>query len=310
MRIALFGQAAFGRDCLDRLLDADHEIAGVLTPPEAARPDPLAERARERDLPLVQRRHFRNKSGAAIPAALDDYRALEADLNVLAFVTAILPPEIVYAPRLESICFHPSLLPRFRGGAAVNWQIILGEAESGVSVFAVDEGVDTGPLVVQKGGIRIDPGDTTGSLYFKKLYPLGVDAIVEAVDAIASGTARPTPQDESRATFQGLVDDSVAGIDLARPAEEIDRLVRGCDPQPGAFVRFKGAPLRLFDVRLEPDVKGEPGSVISVDKAGLQLALRSGALRVGRVRGDGGKEAASEFAERSGLRPGDRVESA
>jgi methionyl-tRNA formyltransferase len=310
VRIALFGQAAFGRDCLDRLLDADHEIAGVLAPPEAARPDPLAERARELGLPLVQRRHFRRRTGEAIPAALEGYRALEADLNVLAFVTAILPPEIVYAPRFESVCFHPSLLPRFRGGAAVNWQIILGEAESGVSVFAVDEGVDTGPIVVQKGGVRIDPDDTTGSLYFKKLYPLGVDAIVEAVDATAAGSAHPSPQDESQATFQGLVDDSVAGVDLSRPAEEIDRLVRGCDPQPGAFLRLDGEPLRLFDARLERNVEAEPGSVISVDDAGLRIALRGGALRVGRVRGDAGKEAAREFAERRGLAPGDRLENA
>jgi methionyl-tRNA formyltransferase len=229
---------------------------------------------------------------------------------VLAFVTAILPPEIIQAPRFQSICFHPSLLPRFRGGAAVNWQIILGETESGVSVFVVDEGVDTGPIVVQKGGVRIDPDDTTGSLYFKKLYPLGVDAIVEAVDAIASGSARPAPQDESRATFQGLVDDSVAGIDLSRSADEIGRLVRGCDPQPGAFVRFEGEPLRLFDARLERDVEGAPGRLIAIDETGLQIALRDGALCVGRVRGDAGKESAREFAERRGLGPSDRVESA
>jgi methionyl-tRNA formyltransferase len=310
VRIALFGQAAFGRDCLDRLIESGHSIAGVLTPPEGGRRDPLALRAEELALPLVQRRHYRKRSGEAIRAAVEAHRELGAELNVLAFVTAILPPEIVFGPKRGSICFHPSLLPRFRGGSALAWQVILGEQESGVTVFVPDEGVDTGPVVVQKGGVRIEPGDTAGSLYFEKLYSLGVDAIAEAVDAIASGEARPLPQDEARATFQGLVDDAVAGIDLERPADEIDRLVRGCDPQPGAFLRLEAEPVRLYDAGLEPAVDAPPGSLVSIDERGLRIALRGGSLRVGRVRADGAKEQGAAFAARRGLRAGDRLESA
>jgi methionyl-tRNA formyltransferase len=309
LRIAIFGQAAFGRDCLERLLEEGHEIAGVFIPPDEGRPDPLGARAEELGLPVVRRRYFRRKDGEAIPAALASYRELGADLNLLAFVNVFIPREILDAPKHRSLCFHPSLLPKYRGGAAINWQVILGETESGVSVFVPDEGVDTGPIVVQKGGVRIEPDDTTGTLYFRKLYPLGVEAVVEAVRGVADGTARPVAQDESAATFQGLVDDTVARIDLGRSAEEIDRLVRGCDPQPGAFVRIRGERVRLYDAHLEAASDAPPGTIVAVDDGGLGLALRGGTLRAGRVRADAGKEAARQYAERAGVAPGERVES-
>jgi len=311
LRLALFGQAAFGKDCLDRLHSAGYEIAGVLAPPDTGRPDPLAARAEELGLRVLRRRFFRTKEGKAIPAAVSEHAQLGADLNVLAFVTALLPREITEAPRLGSICFHPSLLPAYRGGSALAWQIILGERESGVSVFRVDEGTDTGPIVVQKRGVAIEPRDSAGTLYFQKLYPLGVEAVVEAVRLIDEGRARPQVQDEARASFQGLVDDATARIDLERPALEIDRLVRGCDPNPGAFLRFRGAPLRLFDAWLEPGAaSAAPGTVLSIDGEALRIGLRGGVLRAARLRGEGAKESAKAFAERAGLRAGDRLESA
>jgi methionyl-tRNA formyltransferase len=309
VRLALFGQAAFGKDCLDRLVAEGHEVAGVIAPPDAGKPDPLAARAEELGLRVIRRRFFRTREGKAIPAAVAQHAQLGADLNVLAFVTAFLPREITDAPRRGSVCFHPSLLPKYRGGNALAWQVILGERESGVSVFAVDEGTDTGPIVVQKGGVEIGPRDSAGTLYFQKLYPLGVEAVVEAVRLIDTGRAQPRVQDERDASFQGLVDDAAARIDLARPAPEIDRLVRGCDPHPGAFVRLRGQPLRLFDAWLEPAASSAAaGTVLSVDGEALRLALRGGVLRAARVRGDGGKESARTFAERTGLRPGERVE--
>ena len=159
MKIALFGQAAFGKEVLERLLADGHQIVGVYAPPKGSRPDPLAEEAQTRGLPLLRYKRMRRK-GRAIPELVEEHAALEAELNVLAYVTMILPPEVVDAPRHGSLCFHPSLLPRFRGGAAIPWQIILGERESGVTVFRPDEGVDTGPIVVQKGGVEIGPTAT------------------------------------------------------------------------------------------------------------------------------------------------------
>ena len=309
LRIALFGQAQFGRDTLEQLRSRGHAIAGVFAPPDSGRPDALAERAAELGLPLVRRRFYRKKTGEPIAAALAEHAALGADLNVLASVQVFLPRELTDAPKHKSLCFHPSLLPRFRGGAALQWQIITGEAETGVSIFVPDEGADTGPVVVQKGPVSIAPRETVTSLFFEKLQPLGVEALVEAVELVAQGRARPRVQDESRATHQGLVDDSVAAIDLAKTAAEIDRLVRGCDPQPGAFLRYGGKPVRLFDAVLEPEAGAAPGTVTRIEPAGLVVALRGGALRVARVRADGGKEPAHAFAARVGLAPGARLES-
>src|SRR5512139_208235 len=160
LRIALFGQAAFGTETLERLRANGHVVAGVFAPPDAGRPDALAERASQLGIPVVRRRFYRKKTGEPIAAALDEHRALAVDLNVLASVQVFVPREITDAPRHKSLCFHPSLLPRYRGGAALQWQIILGEPETGVSIFVPDEGADTGPVVVQKGGVGISPRET------------------------------------------------------------------------------------------------------------------------------------------------------
>jgi methionyl-tRNA formyltransferase len=308
-RIALFGQAAFGRDVLVRLVEAGHSVCGVYAPPEGARRDPLADEAQERGFPLIRHRRFRRKAASGvwepIPETLREFQALDADLNVLAYVTAILPPEIVDGPERGSLCFHPSLLPRFRGGAALAWQIILGETESGVTVFRPDAGVDTGPIVIQKGGIPIRDTHTAGSLYFEELYPLGVDAMLEAVAAVDSGAAVYRPQDDAQASFQGLVDDKVAQVDWSRDATGVDRLIRGCDPQPGAWTRSGGEVTRLFGSRLlEGEAGAPPGTIRAVDGDGLVVAAGEGRLRVARVRiGGAGKVAAAE----SGLAPGDRL---
>jgi methionyl-tRNA formyltransferase len=312
LRIALFGQAAFGKDVLVRLVDAGHAVVGVYTPPEGARPDPLAIEAQAQGIPLLRHRRFRRRCSEPqasawepIPELLEEYRALGADLNVLAYVTAILPPEIVDAPPRGSLCFHPSLLPRFRGGAALAWQIILGERESGVTVFRPDAGVDTGPIVIQRGGVPIESTDTAGSLYFERLYPLGVEAVVAAVAAVATGTARYEPQDESRATFQGLVGDEESRLDWSRDAVELDRLIRGCDPQPGAHARRSGDRIRLFDGRcVAGKDEAPPGTILGIEGGRLLIAARGGRLALGRVRiGDGKKVPASD----AGLAIGERL---
>ena len=308
-RIALFGQAAFGKDVLDRLLSDGHSIVGVYTPPQGRRPDPLAEAAAAHGLPVFRHEFFRRRVGGGgfepIPRILDEYRKLGAQLNVLAYVTAILPPEIVDAPPDRSLCFHPSLLPKYRGGAALAWQIMAGETESGVTVFQPDEGVDTGPIVVQKAGVSIEPGDTSASLYFDKLYPLGVDALVEAVAAIDAGTAEYAPQDESQASFQGLVGDAEARIDWGRTAVELDQHIRGCDPQPGAWALRGEETVRLYDGRyLDRAPNGEPGTVVGFHDGAMTLTAAGGRLRIGRVKlGAGSKVAAAE----SGLKPGDHL---
>jgi methionyl-tRNA formyltransferase len=303
-RIALFGQAAFAKDVLARLLDAGHEIVGVWAPP-SEKPEPLAVEAAARGLRTFRYKTFR-RQGRAIPERVAEYRALGAELNVMPYTTAILPPEIVDAPPLGSLCFHPSLLPAYRGGAAIPWQIILGAQETGVTVFVPDAGVDTGPIVVQKGGIAIAPTDNAASLYFDKLYPIGVEAVIEAVDAVDRGVARPRPQPEAGASFQGLVTDEVARIDWTRSDAEIERLIRGCDPSPGAHAtRGDGERVRLFDARFEPGSSAsEPGTVLGIEDGRLAVALRDGRVTIGKLRvGAGPKLPAAQ----SGLEAGERL---
>jgi methionyl-tRNA formyltransferase len=301
LRIALFGQAPFGRDTLVRLLEAGHDVVGVYAPPAGARPDPLAMEAEQRSLPLFRHARFRRK-GAAIPELVEEHRKLGAELNVLAFVTVILPTEIVDGPRHASLCFHPSLLPRFRGGNALAWQILLGATEAGVTVFRPDAGVDTGPIVVQKGGVAISPTDTAASLYFDKLYPLGLDAIAEAVAAVGAGTAAFRVQEERDASHQGLVDDAIARIDWSKSAAELDRWIRGCDPQPGAWAQRGGEVVRCYDARLgDAGIRSAAGTVVRLDDGAALIAAPGGTVCVGRVRaGDGAKQPAAEL-----LRVGD-----
>jgi methionyl-tRNA formyltransferase len=304
-RIALFGQAAFGRDVLLEVLKAGHEVVAVYAPPEGGRPDPLAEAAQANGVRLLRPARFR-AGGTAIPERVAEHRSLGAELNVLAYVTVILPPEIVDVPRLRSLCFHPSLLPRFRGGSAIPWQIALGERETGVTVFQPDAGVDTGPIVLQRGEVAIEATDTAATLYFQKLYPLGVRAMADAVDGVASGRLRPVAQDESRATHQGLMTDEAARLDFARPAEELDRWIRACDPQPGAHALLGDTRVRLFDGRLVAarDPGAPPGTILELAEGALRIAAEGGVLAVGRVRvGDGAKVAAAD----SGLAPGERL---
>lgn len=316
LRVAVFGQAAFGRDVLLRLLAAGHEVVGVFAPPAAAagRGDALAEEAQRLGLRLLRPRALR-RGGQAIAERVAEHAALGAELNVLAFVTQILPAEILDAPRLGSLCFHPSLLPKFRGGNALAWQIIMGERESGVTIFRPDAGVDTGPIVLQQGGFAIEKHHTAASLYFEQLYEPGVAAMLRAVELVERGEARPRPQDERLASHQGLVDDEVARIDWQRPAAELDCLLRGCDPNPGAHTRLGGETLRLFGCRLEAAEESEaaeaaaaesaaaPGTVLSCAQD-LRIAALGGVLRAAKLRRAAGpKLPAAEL----GIAPGARL---
>jgi methionyl-tRNA formyltransferase len=284
LRIALLGQAAFAEKALEALVKHGDEIVRVFAPPDppAGRADPLKVKALELGLPLSQPGSFKKD-----PAALEHFKALNADLAILAFVTIIVPEPILYLPRHKSICFHPSLLPRRRGASAINWAIIKGDRETGVTWFWPDAGIDTGPILIQKR-VPITEGDTTGSIYFNKLFPLGIETMIEAVDLIEAGKAPALVQDESQATYEPPCRDEHAKIDFARPAREVFNLVRGCDPQPGAYAELNAKRVRLYDAALEATpADGAPGTIVTIAADALRIALGGGAqLAVKRARID------------------------
>ncbi|MEA2626303.1 MAG: methionyl-tRNA formyltransferase [Candidatus Binatota bacterium] len=278
LRIVLVGQAAFGEKTLERLA-ARHEIVAVYAPPDSpkGRVDPLAAAARSRGIPLQQPRSMKTDD------VYDAFRGHDADLGVLAYVTVIVPERLIVLPRQGTICFHPSLLPRYRGGSAINWQIIRGETEGGLTVFWTDAGIDRGPILLQKP-VAIGPYDTAASFYYDKIFSLGVDAMDEAVAAIADGSAPRIPQDETQASYDPLCRDEHVGIDWSRSARAVYDLVRGADPQPGAWAMLDGQRMRLYDARLEEGLDGRPGEIVGIGAAGARIALPDGILRIGRVR--------------------------
>jgi len=300
MRIVLLGQAAFAQQVLDGLRTRGHDVAAVYCPP-GTKPDPLATRARELELPVHEHSSLKGPEVAA------EVAAYAADLGVLAYVTQIVPPAVFAAPRLGSICFHPSLLPRYRGGSAIPWQIIRGESETGVTVFWVDPGIDTGAIVLQRRA-PLGPDETAASLYYNTLFPMGVSAVLEAVELIAAGAAPRQVQDEARATYDSLCRDAHARVDWARPLAEVYNLIRGCDPQPGAFVLHCGTPVRLFDARPVAAPRTPPGVIAAIAPEGMVVGVAGGAISIGRLKaGADRKVAAAEVTAALGLGIGARI---
>ena len=298
MRIVVNGQQAFGKAVLDALAERGEDIAAVYCAPDAGagRPDPLKAAAAARGLPVFQPQSFRS------PAVHEEFAALRPDLCVMAYVTKIVPSSFLDLPRLGTIQYHPSLLPLHRGPSAINWPIIQGREETGLTVFWPDDGLDTGPVLLRKK-TAIGPDDTLGSVYFDRLFPMGVEAMLEAVDLVRAGTAPKMAQDESRATYESWCRAEDAGIDWSRPAGEIYNLIRGCNPQPGAWTTRQGAKLQIFDARREAAPAGaKPGAVLSVGEGGAVIAAGGGgAVRAIRVRPEGaGKMAAAEAGLRAG----------
>jgi methionyl-tRNA formyltransferase len=302
VRILLVGQAAFAEEVLKGLEQAGDTIAAVVCPPDAGpKPDPVKAAALARAIPVHQ---FRSLKTPEARAAFTD---ADADLCVLAYVTQIVPEPLLAIPRRTSICFHPSLLPRYRGGSAINWQIIRGETETGVTLFWPDAGIDTGPILLQRRA-AIAPDDTTGTLYYRTLFPLGVAAVLEAVALVRAGRAPRIPQDDSRATYDPLCRDEHGAIDWTAPAGTVHDLIRGCDPQPGAHTAWRGTRLRLYEShRVDAPAGAVAGTVLAIGPEGMTVAAAGGAVRCTRARADGAKVAAAEVSAALGLATGTRL---
>ena len=303
MRIILIGQAAFAEKSLEKLAGNGHDIAAVYCPldPPSGKFDPVKTKALALGIPVRQHKSLK------APEVREEFIALNADLAVLAFVTQIVPPQVFSVPKLGSICFHPSILPKYRGASAINWALIKGESITGLTIFWVDQGIDTGPILLQKT-IAVDPDDTTGSLYFNKIFPIGVEAISEAVELIKAGNPPRIVQDESKANYDPICKDEHAKIDWSKPAQEVYNLIRGCDPQPGAHTTYNGKLVRIFDARLQPGNNSAPaGTATAIGAEEFTVALNGGTLTVKKARGAGAKLSGAEFAKEVDLKVGDRL---
>jgi methionyl-tRNA formyltransferase len=306
MRIVVHGQQAFGKSVLEALLERGENVVGVYCAPDPAqgggRVDPLKEAALARGLPVYQPRSFRKG-----PEVREEFAKLAADLCVMAYVTLIVPEEILNLPTHGTIQYHPSLLPRHRGPSSINWPIIQGDTKTGLTIFWPDNGLDTGPILLQKE-VEIRDTDTLGTLYFDRLYPMGVAALLEGVDLVKAGRAPKIVQDEAQATYEGWCKSEHVEVDWRKPLQEVWNLVRGADPQPGAWTTYQGTTVQLFDARkLEGSTMAGAGEVTVIDETGMTIAAGGGQIQVTRVRAGGPKIGAAEFAKNAGLRAGARL---
>ncbi len=305
MKVAIIGQQDFGKAVLEAFLARGDTVAAVFCAPEkeGARPDALRAAAQGKNLQVHQFKSLRD------PGAVQAMKEARADIGIMAFVLQFAPQEFVNIPAHGTIQFHPSLLPRYRGPSSINWPIIKGDTETGLSIFRPSDGLDEGAVILQKK-TPIGPDDTLASVYFDRLFPLGVQAMLEAADLVLAGRHQQTVQDESKASYEGWCRGAEARIDWAKPISHVYNLIRGCNPAPGAWTTFNGKKLQIFDARATvfrrfSDVSGKISEVSSVTAEGFSVTAQGGSIEVLKAKLDDGKKiGGSELAQFAGIKAG------
>jgi methionyl-tRNA formyltransferase len=300
MRVVFMGTPDFSVPALDALAAAGHEIAAVYTqPPRPAgrgqkeRPSPVHLRAEALGLPVRHPRTLRT------PEAQAEFAALEADIAVVVAYGLILPKPVLDAPRDGCLNIHASLLPRWRGAAPIHRAVLAGDAETGVCIMAMEEGLDTGPVLL-RAAIPIGPTDITGDLH-DRLAAMGASLIVDALARLDALT--PEPQSKVGVTYAAKIDKAEAAIDWTKPAREIDRQIRGLSPFPGAWTTQDGRRLKLLRSRLA-EGQGAPGEVLH----GLTIACGTGATDILEVQAEGrARQDAASFLRGTPVAPGTRL---
>ena len=296
MKVAIIGQQDFGKAVLEAFLKRGDTVSAVFCAPEkeGARPDALRVAAQEAGLKVHQFKSLRAPEAAAA------MRTADTDLGVMAFVMQFVPQEFVTIPKHGTIQFHPSLLPKYRGPSSINWAISLGERETGLTIFRPTDGLDEGSIILQ-ARTPVGEDDTLGTVYFGRLFGMGVTAMIEAADLVVAGKHAESVQDETQASYQGWFREAEAEINWANNAAVIHNLIRGSDPAPGAWTTFGGIKLQLFDSRKElvgtfGAVKGRVGEVIEATAGKLVITAQGGRIHVGKARLGDGKKVAADTA--------------
>jgi methionyl-tRNA formyltransferase len=300
MRIIVHGQQAFGKSVLEALLDRGEDVIAVYCAPEKeGRPaDAIKEAALARDIPVIQPKSYKD------PEVWEECKALKPDLCVMAYVLLFVPEEFLHIPTHGTIQYHPSLLPLHRGPSSINWPIIMGSKKTGLSIFWPDNGLDTGPVLLQKE-VNIEEDDTLGTVYFNKLFPMGVDAMLEGVDLVRDGKAPSIVQDESKKTYESWCKAEDVEIDWSKPVQETYNLIRGANPQPGAWTKLNDVTIQVFDCVKGGGPDGAPGEITAISDDAVTVAANGGSILLGRVRPAGDKKiTAADWVKSAGLSVG------
>ena len=310
MKIIFAGTPHFAAAALQALLARKFDIVAVLTQPDRPagrgmklQPSPVKQLAQQHGLPVLQPPTLKD---AAIQAELAAYGA---DVMVVAAYGLILPRAALGLPRHGCLNIHASLLPRWRGAAPVQRAILAGDAETGITIMQMDEGLDTGVMLLKKA-VAIGPGDTAQTL-LDRLSITGGEAIVEALDLLADGKLRPTPQDNAQATYAAKLNKAEAQIDWTQDAQQIARAVRAYNPFPAAATHIGGVPVKIWQARVVPGANGTPGVIVSANEDGIVVACGEGALSLEVLQRSNAKAMpAAQFIRGFAVAPGDRCTAA
>ena len=298
MRIVLHGQQAFGQSVLQRLLDQGENVVAVCTAPDKeGRPlDPVKELALEKGLPVHQPASWKTEEAAEL------MRSFDADVCMMAYVLLFVPSTVLDIPKHGSFQYHPSLLPMHRGPSSINWPIAMGATKTGLTIFWPDDGLDEGPVLMQKT-CEIGPDETLGDVYFKKLFPMGVDAMMESLELVKQGSAPRIEQNLDDGSYESWFGKDQSKLDWSKPADEVYNIIRAANPQPGAWTTLGELTVKIFNSR-KVSGTGTPGEVIAIGDSSFTVAAGDGAIEISRVRADAGKVEASEFISTSGIEVG------
>ncbi|WP_291236470.1 methionyl-tRNA formyltransferase [Frisingicoccus sp.] len=289
MRVVFMGTPDFSVPTLEKIIEAGHEVIGVVTQPDKAKGrgkkvlfPPVKETALAHDLPVYQPRRARD------PEFIEEMKALNPDVMVVVAFGQILPKAILDIPKYGCINVHASLLPKYRGAAPIQWAVIRGEKVSGVTTMQMDVGLDTGDMLLKKE-VLLDEEETGGSLH-DKLSTLGGDLLIETLKKIEAGDIHPEKQDDSQAgEYARMLDKNLGRIDFSMPAVEIERLIRGLNPWPSAFTSYNGKTMKLWKAKADNCGQGVPGQVIHVDKNSFTVQTGQGTLQILELQMEGKK---------------------
>lgn len=289
MRVVFMGTPDFAVGTLEAILAAGHEVVGVVTQPDkpkgrgkSMQAPPVKETALAHGLPIYQPEKVREES------FVDTLRKMEPEVIVVVAFGQILTKEILSMPKYGCVNVHASLLPKYRGSAPIQWAVINGEKESGVTTMLMNEGIDTGDML-KKVVVPLDEKETGGSL-FDKLAIEGAKLLVETLKELEQGTVTRTPQQDEEATHVKMLDKKMGLIDFSKSAVEIERLIRGLNPWPSAYTGYKGKTLKIWDAEVvDKEMNGEAGEVVEVTKQELLVQTGKGLLSLQEVQLEGKK---------------------
>ena len=306
MKIIFMGTPDFAAASLEALIASRHEIQAVVTQPDKPKgrkgeltPSPVKVVAEGKGIKVYQPLKVRDEE------FVKTLRTYNPDVMVVVAFGQIIPLSILKMPKYGCVNIHGSLLPKYRGAAPIQWAVLDGEKETGITTILMDEGIDTGDILLKKT-IKIDTDETSGSL-FDKLMALGAETILETLDELEKGSLTPIKQGESPTAYAKMLTKAMGLIDFTKSEKELDCFVRGMNPWPSAYTLLAGKTLKLWKVRVV-EGSGKAGSVIEIGKESFTIACGEGAIEVLEVQLEGKKRmSAGDFLKGSSLNIGQEL---